>query len=311
MINRLTMSVIICTRNRLDCICECLASITAQTILPTELIIVDSSDIPLISQDDFLSIFNEQQFPHTKLIYRHTKAGLTLQRNVGIDLADTDIIYFFDDDVILDCNYIKEMQRIFAGHQKYVGGTGAITNVAPFKRSFRHVVRRFFLIQRNYSSGKFTSSGMPTHAYGTHEFKDVEATSGCCCAYRAHVFTKHRFDEHLVRYAYMEDCDFSKRVSNHYKLFYNPFAKLAHNQSPLSREKLIDFRTMFSNYYTYLFFKNFYSQNKIRIVAYLWSMIGLLIEASYSTVVQRNTGYIRGYWRGIYKFIREQRHYLN
>ena len=132
MINRLTMSVIICTRNRLDCICECLASITAQTILPTELIIVDSSDIPLISQDDFLSIFNEQQFPHTKLIYRHTKAGLTLQRNVGIDLADTDIIYFFDDDVILDCNYIKEMQRIFAGHQKYVGGTGAITNVAPF-----------------------------------------------------------------------------------------------------------------------------------------------------------------------------------
>jgi GT2 family glycosyltransferase len=278
--------------------------------LPDELIIVDSSDIPLIAQTNFLTIFNEQAFPQTSLLYRHTRAGLTYQRNVGIDLSNADIIYFFDDDVVLEPQYIKEMQRIFAGHPKYAGGSGSITNIAPYKRTFRYLIRKLFLIQRNYTSGKFTSSGMPTHSFGTTKFKEVETMSGCCSAYRSCVFNKHRFDEHLVRYAYMEDCDFSKRVSNNHKLFYNPFAKLAHNQSPLNREKLVDFRSMFSNYYTYLFFKNFYPEKKIRVFAYLWSMTGLFIESLYSTTLQCNTGYIRGYFRGIYTYIREQRYHL-
>lgn len=311
MIKRLTITVIICTRNRLDCIGDCLVSIAQQTAKPNELIIVDSSDIPLIAQEQFLAIFNNNNYPHTNLLYRHTRPGLTYQRNIGIDLASSDIIYFFDDDVELDQDYIKEMQRIFACHPKYVGGSGSITNIAPYKRSFRYVMREFFLIQRNYASGCFTSSGMPTHAYGTDQFKEVAALSGCCSAYRSSVFHKYRFDEHLVRYAYMEDCDFSWRVSVENKIFYNPFAKLIHKQSPLGREKLLDFRTMFSNYYTYLFFKNFYPEKKLRLIAYIWSMIGLLIEALFSTIVCRNTAYIRGYWRGIYKYMREQRYYLH
>ena len=311
MIKRLTTSVIICTRNRLDCIGACLESIARQTVAPDELIIVDSSDIPLIAQQTFLTFFNDNIFAHTKLLYKHSRPGLTYQRNIGVDIAHSDIIYFFDDDVVLEPHYIKEMQRIFAGHPKYVGGSGAITNLPPFKKTFRHAVRKFFLIQRNYTTGNFTSSGMPTHSQGTTEFKDAEVMSGCCCAYRAWVFKKYRFDEHLVRYAYMEDCDFSKRVSNHYNLFYNPFAKLEHNQSPLNREKLVDFRCMLSNYYTYLFFKNFYPEKKIRIVAYMWSMTGLFIESMYSSISQCNIGYMRGYCSGIYTYLREQRYHLH
>ncbi len=313
MIKRLTISIIICTRNRLDCIGQCLTSITQQTTAPDELIIIDSSDVPLIAQDAFNSQFDHNTYTKTKLLYRHTRPSLTYQRNIGVDLAHGDIIYFFDDDVILEPNYIQDMQRVFAGHPKYSGGSGSITNIPPYKRTFRYVIRSFFLIQRNYSSGYFTSSGMPTHAYGTSEFREIQALSGCCCAYRAQIFKKHRFDENLTRYAYMEDCDFSKRVSRDHLLFYNPFAKLAHNQSPLNREKLIDFRTMFSNYYTYLFFKNFYPEKKLRIISYLWSMLGLGIEAFYSTVVLHNTGYIRGYFKGIYTYLhtqRHQRHYL-
>lgn len=306
MIKRLTTSVIICTRNRLDCIGACLESIAHQSVLPDELIIVDSSDTPLIAQPSFLAIFHEKIFTRTHLLYRHTRIGLPLQRNIGIDIAHGDIIYFFDDDVVLEPDYIKEMQRIFAGHPKYAGGSGSITNLPPYKRTIKYAIRSIFLIQRNYASGNFTSSGMPTHSYGSAEFKDVQALGGCCCAYRSTVFEKHRFDEYLARYAYMEDCDFSKRVSTRQKLFYNPYAKLVHNQSPLNRERLVDFRTMFSHHYTYLFFKNFYPENKFRFFAYLWSMTGLCIEAFYSSVTEHSTAYIYGYCKGIYTFMKNR-----
>jgi GT2 family glycosyltransferase len=305
-IKRLTTSVIICTRNRHDCIGACLESIAHQSVLLDELIVVDSSDIPLIAQQSFLAVFNATYFPRTRLLYRHTKPGLPYQRNVGIAIAHADIIYFFDDDVVLEPDYIKEMQRIFAGHPKYAGGSGSITNIAPYKCTFRHVIRSIFLIQRNYTSGNFTSSGMPTHSYGTSEFKGVQVLGGCCCAYRSTIFNKHRFDEYLVRYAYMEDCDFSKRVSHDHALFYNPYAKLAHNQSPLNRENLVDFRTMFSHHYTYLFFKNFYPEKKLRLFAYLWSMTGLCLEAFYSSITQCSMAYIHGYCKGIYTYMRNR-----
>lgn len=243
-------------------------------------------------------------------MYRHTKPGLTYQRNFGINMSHGDVIYFFDDDVILEPTYIKEMQRVFAGHPHYGGGMGTITNLPPYQRNLNYLSRVFFLVQRNYSSGMFTSSGMPTHSYGLTAFKDIQAIGGCGFAYRASVFNKHRFDEHLIRYAYMEDCDFSKRASKDWKIFYNPYARLIHNKSPLAREKLLDFRTMFTNYYTYLFFKNFYPERKIRIIPYLWSMSGLFLESAYSTVKQKNFAYVAGYWRGIFQYIKSQRHFL-
>lgn len=307
---RLHVSVIICTRNRIDCLPYCLKSLAQQTWNIDELIIIDSSDVPLICHDKFIECFNINNFPNTTLMYRHTLPGLAYQRNFGVDMAHGDIIYFFDDDVILEPHYIKEMQRVFAGHPQYGGGMGTISNLPPFQRNFNYIMRVVFLIQRNYSSGMFTSSGMPTHSYGLLIFKDIQAIGGCGFAYRAEVFIKHRFDEHLKRYSYMEDCDFSKRACQNWKIFFNPYAKLVHNKSPLAREKLLDFRAMFTNYYTYLFFKNFYRDRRIRIIPYLWCMCGLLLESIYSTITQRNFDYMRGYWTGIYQFIGTQRKFL-
>jgi glucosyl-dolichyl phosphate glucuronosyltransferase len=307
---RLRISVIICTRNRLDCLPNCLVSLANQSSKLDELIIIDSSDIPLICQEPFNAVFNSSFFGDTQLIYRHTRPGLTYQRNFGVDMAHGDIFYFFDDDVELDPHYIKEMQRVFAGHPYYGGGMGTITNLPTYKRNFNYLSRIFFLIQRNYASGMFTSSGMPTHPYGLASFKNIHVIGGCGFAYRAEIFHIHRFDENLIRYAYMEDCDFSKRVSKNRKMFFNPYAKLVHHKSPLAREKLLDFRTMFTNYYTYLFFKNFYSERKLRIIPYLWSMSGLFLESVYSTVTQRNFAYFVGYWRGIFQYIVYQRNLL-
>lgn len=292
---KITTSVIICTRNRLDDIILCLNSVAQQTKVPEELLVIDSSTQPINQYEKFQAVFNNQLFPQSQLIYKHTKPGLTYQRNVGIALSSKEIIYFFDDDTILEATYLQEMNLIFDSNPQYAGGMGSITNIDPKKNNLHRLLRIMFLLQRDYASGKFTTSGIPTHPYGTTTFKRIEVLGGCCMAFRSSILECYKFDEHLTRYAYMEDCDIARRISFERPLFYNPKARLKHLASPLSRDAIIDNRAMFIKNYSYLFFKNFYPRNKFKILAYSWSILGLFIEA----ILLRNKDCLKGYCKGL------------
>ncbi len=292
---KLTNTVILCTRNRLADIQQCLPSLAQQTLAPEKLIIIDSSDEPIINTESFTSIFNNKMFPNTHLIYKHTKPGLPYQRNVGVSLSSGDIIYFFDDDVLLQKNYLEQMHQVFTQNPAYGGGMGSVLDVPAKQNNIDRFIRNIFLLQRDHAAGMFTWSGMPTHAYGTSEFKTVQVLGGCCMAYRSFVFDKHQFDEQLNGYAYMEDCDMSARVAQDYQLFFNPIAQLTHTHSPISRDSLVKNKAMYIRNYRYLFFKNFYSNNRLKIVAYYWSILGLFIQALFL----RDKKVIQGYLKGL------------
>lgn len=293
---KLTTSVIICTRNRIADIVPCLESLIVQTVVPEEIIIVDSSDRSLQKYAEFKAVFSESRFTHTHLKYVHTAPGLTYQRNKGIALCTRDIVHFLDDDVILTSHYIASMRTIFEDNLSYAGGMGTIINIpVPARLNWHRMLRSIFLLQKDYASGNFTLSGMPTHAYGTEKLKKVQVLGGCCMAYRSWVFKEYQFDEQLKRYGFMEDCDFSRRVSYNYPLFYNPTARLAHNPSVSNRDGIIDNRAMYIKNYRYLFYKNVYPRNRLKILAFWWSIAGLFIEA----LLTRNLLYLRGYWQGL------------
>lgn len=293
---KLTTTVIICTRNRIADIIRCLESLVLQTAMPEELIVVDSSDASLEFNAEFKTIFSPTRFVQTQLRYQHTRPGLTYQRNIGIALATHDIVHFIDDDVMLTCNYLASMRQIFEENSDYAGGMGTINNIPVLpKRNWHRLLRYLFLLQRDYASGNFTFSGMPTHAYGTPTFKKVQVLGGCCMAYRSWIFKEYRFDEQLMRYGFMEDCDFSYRVSQRYALFYNPKAQLAHYPSKANRDGIIDNRAMYIQHYRYLFYKNIYPNNRLLVFGMWWSILGLFVEA----LLTRNGDYLRGYWKGL------------
>lgn len=294
----LTSSVIVCTRNRPKDLQRMLASLQVQSIQPTELIIIDSSTIPMNQQSTFVDYCNENNWLQTRVYYEHTKPGLTLQRNVGLARVFGDIIYFFDDDVVLEPNYLEQMQLIFEQFPTYGGGMGSIINMDSKHININRFFRTFFLLPRDYASGSFTWSGLPTHAYGLSHFKKVEVLGGCCMAYRKIVLGNEQFDEKLHGYGYMEDCDFSRRISYTYSLFYNPAARLYHYNSPISRDAVTANRAMFVHNYSYLFFKNVYPRNKLKIIAYCWSVMGLFLEA----IVWRQKTSLYGYARGLQQF---------
>ena len=293
---KLTTCVILCTRNRVADIIPCLESLVLQTALPQEIIVVDSSDRSLQEYDSFKTIFNNDRFSGVSLRYIHTTPGLTYQRNKGIELCTSDIAHFLDDDVVLTSHYLASMRMLFEENPEYAGGMGTITNIPVQARlNWHRALRYLFLLQRDYASGNFTSSGMPTHAYGTQKVKSVEVLGGCCMAYRSWVFKNHIFDEQLKRYGFIKDCDFSRRVSYNHPLFYNPHARLAHYPSSSNRDGIIDNRAMYIKHYRYLFYKNIYPQNRMKILLLWWSILGLFVEA----IVTRNRAYLKGYVQGL------------
>ncbi len=289
-----TLSVIICTRNRLSDVLTFLPTLAQQSLAPTELIIIDSSTEKLEANNDFLALFNTVNFPKTKLMYLHTDPGLTYQRNQGIKKAQGDLIFFFDDDVTLEKNYLEIMHRHFEEHPHYAGGMGSVTNLKNYSFNLYRIFRLLFLLDRNHASGSFTLSGMPTHAYGNILTQDVQVLGGCCMAFRNWALQEELFDESLRFYGYMEDCDISKRLSDTYQLFYQPAARLAHHESPLNRDKLRHNRAMFIANYSYLFFKNFYPQARWKLLFYYWTILGLLLEGVLRLDTQVFFGYVLG-----------------
>ena len=84
-------------------------------------------------------------------------------------------------------------------------------------------------------------------------------------AFRKEILERHQFDERFHGYAYMEDGDIARRISYYKPLFFNPRAKLQHLESPAARDRVVDNSAMFVYNYRYLFFKNFYQCNRLKV----------------------------------------------
>ncbi len=291
---KLTTSVIIPTRNRKFDILRCLKSLKQQTLLPDQIVIIDSSDTHLNIDPEFINFFNTDQFPKTDCVYLSTERGSAYQRNRGIERATGDIFFFFDDDVALKPDYLNVMVNTFIEHPYYGGGMSDISNIKSYRFNFIRLFRLFFMLDRNHADGRFTFSGMPTHAYGNTQFSEIEVLGGCCMAIRGDLIKNLMFDEKLRFYSYMEDCDVSLRLSQTHKLFFQPRTSLVHYESPVSRDRLFDNRAMYIANYSYLFFKNFYPQARWKILFYYWSVCGLLLEGILRADSRVFFGYLAG-----------------
>jgi GT2 family glycosyltransferase len=301
---QISVSVVIPTVGRIRQIYDCVNSILKQSLVPNEIIIIDSS------KDGNLDSYLRTKFPvsRTEIKYIPFMASLTAARNMGVQKSKGDIVFFFDDDVILDKNYIKEVIKIFAEDESVeIGGVmGDVVNIKTNPRSLNEVLRglvrkRFYLSY--YGNGSFKPSGSATWVQGENRITKTKFLSGCMMAYRRRVLNKFKFDEELGKlsgYCFMEDIDFSYRVSRKYALVYTPYAKLEHHPSRSRKaeyDPVVRKRQKVFNHF-YLFKKNM-PKHFSNVFAFTVSLFGLLIL----TIFQKNPKEVVGWFEGIIDII--------
>ena len=125
--NASSLSVIIPTKNRLSDLLIAFRSILRQTVLPTQIAIVDqSSDDAALGS--LRSELNGIEGVRLDYVYDPSLSGAAAARNRAMDLATGDIWLFLDDDVDLELDFIQRLLEAYEELPHAAGLSGIITN---------------------------------------------------------------------------------------------------------------------------------------------------------------------------------------
>ena len=119
-----SLAVLICTSNRRDSLQTCLKSLSAQTIFPDHLIVIEKIiDKQTISLSSLKKLFkNKVKIDYKKI----TEGNISVSRNIALSLVKEDIILFVDDDVILERQYLEKLLKIYEENISYESVVGKI-----------------------------------------------------------------------------------------------------------------------------------------------------------------------------------------
>lgn len=222
--------LVICTRNRSNDISECLTTVFNQSAIPTQILIVDSSDsdeTEMLCQD----LIKIRKLKN--LVYTRSEKGLTYQRNVGLGLIQSsfDFVHFIDDDVLLEPTYIEMINSALQSNSKLVGASGMV--LGGSRRPPRLTAR--LTLRDSKIPGKVLASGYNVGAHETNETCFLDWMPGCSMSFRLTSIKGLLFDERRSGYALGEDVDFGLKASARGLLQHVPEAKLVHKLSPVNR----------------------------------------------------------------------------
>jgi GT2 family glycosyltransferase len=285
------VSVVVCTLNREKELEDFLSTLNKQTFRDYELIIV--SDRPL-------------RVPRAKIIIQKGK-GLPNARNHALPHIRGEIVAFFDDDVLLEKDYLERVVRAFEENPGIGGVTGMITNTTDsgmksgMPGKIMSAYGRVFRISGFFSNipktGKVLSNGFTCSNFNAKEHMDVEWLSGCnMCYSKKAVEGVGGFDEGLIGNAYYEDTDFSYRAFREgYRLVYEPGARLKHMVTPTSRESLARLKYNQIVNQKRFFHRNVHGGSLLRLLMNRTAHLSLSLPVLFYSVFTMNSELLKNY----------------
>ncbi len=263
--NRLSLSLVICTYQRPHQVESLLISIKGQSLIPDEILIIDGS-IDNKTQKA-INNFQADNIPIRYVYIQPDQRGLTRQRNVGISLAHGEIIAFLDDDTIPNPEYFAHILSCFDRHPDAVGVGGLITtdldwrpsnsnkkpsiNVYRWKNwerpdGIRWRLRKILGLASSLPPGWMPPFGHGRPANYPPDQKDylVEYVMGGSSAWRIDLFNSCLFSTYFQNYGLYEDLDFCIRAAKIGKIYLCTSAQLEHHHAPSGRPNVFNFGQM-------------------------------------------------------------------
>ena len=208
------LSIVIPTMNRHKSVVDAVQSLCAGSCIPSQIIVIDQSP-KVISINSF-------KIPRgVRLEVLHlTTASTTLARNIGIAKVKEEFILFCDDDILVDENSLERTYaRIIEKQIALVAGIHDKANVNYSGLQNRNLLKDIFatilgMKQFWRTDGyviKYNMRGR--YATGIKKCTNTDWAMGYYFCIKKSILDKmdHYFDEHLIRYAYSEDLDFTIR----------------------------------------------------------------------------------------------------
>ena len=292
----LSYSVIICTLEWRKTLDDCLHSLLKQKPQAKELILVHGGP----NVDDMATRLRHiLSSSAIQPIIIESEPSLVCQRNAGIDVATGDVIFFFDDDVVLSHNYIQEVMAVYEDDQAMeVGGVQGTAIQLPTTSALVSIVQRIFLMSTFSGDGRMQRSGYPAFLGQCRRPTEVEVFSGCMMSFRREVLGEFKFDDALTEFWFGDDVDISFRISRRYKLIQIPGASLVHRSSPYEGARRYNLAKGKRVNRLYLFRKHLHP-GPFDWICYAWAELGELLYSLALIVAGRGPdtflGVIAGY----------------
>lgn len=225
-------SALVPTYNRPAMVIRLLEAIAGLPDQPGEAVVVDGH--PSGELGAVLRRWAEDKKPRFDLVYARSPAGLTRQRNAGIDVSTGAFLYYFDDDTVPLPGYFHEIRQVFAADASgRLGVVGAcITNEMDHPISGRWRLRLALgLVDRELGDMRYyrACTSLPRGLMKLfHGVIDVDIVAGGASAWRREVFDTERFSEYFQGYSQGEDVEMSLRAARRWKLVCCGDARILH-----------------------------------------------------------------------------------
>jgi len=286
-------SIIVCTLDNTDGLIDFIYTLRKQKFLPEDLIIIhgrkdNSIEEQLIKALDGNGI---------RLVYATCPPGLVYQRNLGLELCRSEIVMFFDDDVLLDDDFVANILEVYKRDPSHrIGGvTGIISNM-PASPQIARFFKRFFMLYTGHGNGRMYPSGMPSFLSIESSRQDTQFFAGCLMSFRMKAIRNIRFDEALHPYWWGDDFEFCYRVSQQSQLIQITNSRLMHKGSSVNKNSFRGFwRMQVVNHY-YIFKKH---RSRYDYPFYLWSLFGNFFFAFLQIIKGYRLDGLWGYIEGI------------
>ncbi len=292
------VTVIIPSKDRPACLERAVALVLGQTVLPSQIVIVDQSatDESRLRVEALLSGASPTIRQTVRLCYIHepTIPGAAVARNRAMATADGSVWLFLDDDMEPERDFVEQLVAVYARWPSIGGVSGIITNYSTPSWAFRSWSRVFL-------RGPFHDERQPIYWRANqlrdHEPIPVTKFGSGLMSFRADVVRHVRFDESLRGLPPGEDIDFCMRLGPRTRLVIAPRARIAHQPSPAGRSKEYWIKE-YAQGKLYVYRRNCQWGLRNRLCC-LWFEVGCALVAGFASLHRRSLNPWRAFLKGV------------